>query len=53
MEARKKNKKNPNSSIRFYYSLKALTGCLEKLRFAKIGETIWSIKRFELVLFQD
>ena len=37
----------------YYYSLKALTGCLEKLRFAKIGETIWSIKRFELVLFQD
>ena len=53
MEARKKTKFSLIFHFAYYYSLKALTGCLEKLRFAKIGETIWFIKRFGLVLFQD
>ena len=53
MEAREKTKFSLNFQFAYYDSLKALTGWLEKHSFAKIGETIWSIKRFELVLFQD
>ena len=48
-----KTKFSLNFQFALYDSLKALTGCLEKLRFAKIDDTIWSIKRFELILFQD